>query len=264
MTTRKLPLLLLFLVVPLSSFARGQSTYDDLRDINIRSRDVRRLEDAPRHEPTKKPELSKEAKAALSPPDDLKLGYKDFLKQKNTGLIKLLPRKEENEGMIVSAENPATFIPLRDGGSSYSFSNRKHGDGFVARELRLDKFKDDHRIFLAPGGYIGFITALGDVALDDVIVDRKEAKFLVDLVAPDKEQAARKYQEMSVTGVDIDGVFYRNWAWAEENTTYLQRTIDYNRADLLVAFRIVRKEPDGSFVILWKILKKNPIPVVKK
>jgi hypothetical protein len=234
MTACKLPLLLLLLIAPLSSFALSQK-------------------------------LSKEAKAALAPPDDLKLAYKDFLKQKNTGLIRLLPRKENKERLMVSAENPAVYIPFRNGGSYYSFSSRKRGDE-ITPELRLDKFPHDYppgRAFLGIGGDIGFITKLGDVAIEDVTVDRKEAKFLVDLVAPKKEQAALKYRGMSESGFDIGGVFYRNWAWAEVNTTYLLRTINYDRADLLVAVRTVREEPDGSFVILWKILKKNPTPSFK-
>jgi hypothetical protein len=68
---------------------------------------------------------------------------------------------------------------------------------------------------------------------------------------------------MCSSGFEINGVFYRCWAPAENNATYLQRTIQYDNDDLLVAFRTVREEPDGSFVILWKILKKNPIPHLK-
>jgi hypothetical protein len=260
MTACKLTLLFLLLIAPLSSFALSQIPYE------VPNRDsIMYTEGAPRIGPPKKPKLSKEAKAALAPPDDLKLAYKDFLKQKTTGLIRLLPRKENKERLMVSAENPTVYIPFRNGGSCYSFSNRKHGDE-ITREIRLDKFIHDYppgKAFFGIGGYIGLITKLGDVAIEDVTVDRKEAKFLVDLVAPDKVQAAQKYRGMSESGFDIDGVFYRNWAWAEVNTTYLLRTINYDRADLLVAFRTVREEPDGSFAILWKILKKNPIPYFK-
>ena len=264
MTARKLPLLLLLLIAPVSSFARSQIPYE------APNRDsIMYTEGASRIGPPKKPKLSKEAKAALSPPDDLKLAYKDFLKQKNTGLIRLLPRKEKKEMMMVSAENPIAYIPFRDGGSSYSFSNRKHGDDFVSTELRLDmdpyKGPPGKAFWVAVGGAdFGFITKLGDVALEDVTVDRKEAKFLVDLVAPNRELAAREYQRMSTSGFELNGVFYKWWVPTENNTTYLQRTIQYDSADLLVAFRTVREEPDGSFVILWKILKKNPIPIFKK
>jgi hypothetical protein len=260
MTACKFPLLLLLLIAPLSSLARSQSTEEDVRDINSRSEILRNMGSAPRFGPPKKPNLSKEAEAALAPPDDLKLAYKDFLKQKNTGLLRLLPRKEKKEKMMVSAESPTAYIPFRDGGSSYSFSSRKYGDDFAAPELRLDIDLNKG----LPGTDFGFITKLGDVALEDVTVDRKEAKFLVDLAPPNREPAAREYQRRCSSGFEINGVFYRWWAPAENNTTYLQRTIRYDKADLLVAFKTVREEPDGSFVILWKILKKNPIPTIKK
>jgi hypothetical protein len=263
MTACKLPLLLLLLIAPLSSFALGQIPYE------VPNRDsIMYTEGAPRIGPSKKPKLSKEAKAALAPPDDLKLAYKDFLKQKNTGLLRLLPRREKKEKMMVSAESPTAYIPFRDGGSSYSFSSRKYGDDFGAPELRLDidLYKGPPgKAFWATGvgADFGFITKLGDVALEDVTVDRKEAKFLVDLAPPNREPAAREYQRMCSSGFEINGVFYRWWVPAENNTTYLQRTIRYDKADLLVAFKTVREEPDGSFVILWKILKKNPIPSLK-
>jgi len=223
---------------------------------------------APRFGPPKKPKLSKEAKAALAPPAELKLAYKDFLKQKNTGLIRLLPQSSKKERMMVFAENPTAYIPFRDGGASYSFSTRKYGDGYVLPEISLGKdfnYPPGKAFWVVSGGAdFGFITKLGNVALEDVTVDRKEARFLVDLVAPNREPAAREYYRMSASGFEINGVFYRMLAPAENNTTYLQRTIEYDSADLLVAFRTVREEPDGSFVILWKILKKNPIPVFKK
>jgi hypothetical protein len=269
MTARKLPLLLLLLIAPLSSLARSQITKEDIRDINSRSRAIREVEEFPRSEPPKKPKLSKEAEAALAPPDDLKLAYKDFLKQKNTGLIRLLPRKEKKEGMIVSAENPTAYIPFRDGGSSYSFSNRKYADDFVAPELGLEintylfnNYSPGNAFLMTTN--IGFITKLGDVALEDVTLDRKEARFLFDFKAPNTVAAAQEYNRMSSSDFEMNGVLYRWCAPAENNTTYLARTIQYGSADLLVAFRTVREEPDGSFVILWKILKKNPITFLRK
>jgi len=252
-------------MAPLSLPARSQITPEDIRDINIRSKNIRIMEGIPRSEPPKKPKLSKEAKAALAPPDDLKLAYKDFLKQKDTGLIRLLSRKEENERMMVSAENPTAYIPFRGGGASYSFSARNYGDELVASELLLETISSDppNKTFYLTAS-LGFITNLGDAALEDVTVDRKEARFLVDLMAPNRESALREYQRMSSSGFEKNAVFYSRWSPAKNNTTYLARTIQYESADLLVAFRTVREEPDGSFVILWKILKKNPTPVFKK
>jgi hypothetical protein len=38
------------------------------------------------------------------------------------------------------------------------------------------------------------------------------------------------------------------------------RSISYSTADALVAFRIVRKDTDGSVTIVWKVLKKYAVP----
>jgi hypothetical protein len=42
------------------------------------------------------------------------------------------------------------------------------------------------------------------------------------------------------------------------NHTYALRSIRYDKSDVLVVFRVVRKEKDGSLIILWKRLKESP------
>ena len=44
------------------------------------------------------------------------------------------------------------------------------------------------------------------------------------------------------------------------NTTYLLRSINYGESDVLVALRVVRKDTDGSVIIVWKLLKKYSAP----
>jgi hypothetical protein len=264
MIVRKLPLLLLLLAVPLSFPAQGQYPPDPPVGEGI----MNMGEGLSGIGPPKKPKLSRAAKAALSPPDDLKMAYRDFLRQKNTGLFRLLPPTTNKERMRISAENPTAYIPFRDGGSSYSFSKRKYDDGYSGTELHFYKnawlcnpYRPEDAFWLT--SYIGFITKLGDVALEDVTLDRKEARFL-GFKAPNRKQAAEEYREMSSLGFGIDGVFYKSCVPAENNTTYLARMINFESDDLLVAFRIVREEPDGSLVILWKILKKYPVTYFKK
>lgn len=46
-----------------------------------------------------------------------------------------------------------------------------------------------------------------------------------------------------------------------DNHTYILRSISYERFDVLVAFRMVRKDTDGSLILLWKKLKRIPHPV---
>jgi hypothetical protein len=38
------------------------------------------------------------------------------------------------------------------------------------------------------------------------------------------------------------------------------RSINYSDSDVLVAFRVLRKDTDGSLIIAWKMLKEYPVP----
>ena len=44
------------------------------------------------------------------------------------------------------------------------------------------------------------------------------------------------------------------------DSTYLLRSINYRSSDVLVAFKVVRIDSDGSAVLLWKLLQKYPKP----
>jgi hypothetical protein len=61
-------------------------------------------------------------------------------------------------------------------------------------------------------------------------------------------------------GVTIDGLTYQSRLPVIENSTYLLRSISYDHSDVLVAFRVVRRDQDGSVVIAWKLLKTYRVP----
>jgi hypothetical protein len=88
---------------------------------------------------------------------------------------------------------------------------------------------------------------------------------------------------MLAHGVERDGYLYSRSLTANENTTYAVRAIAYRgrvlravkgvsyneldfdkRRDIIVAFRIVQKEPDGSISILWNQLSDNEAPKMKQ
>jgi hypothetical protein len=41
------------------------------------------------------------------------------------------------------------------------------------------------------------------------------------------------------------------------------RAINYRVSDVLVAFRVIRQDADGSMILLWKMLKTFPTPELK-
>ena len=56
---------------------------------------------------------------------------------------------------------------------------------------------------------------------------------------------------------------YKSRITAIAGNTYALRSIDYDRSDLLVAFKIVRQD-DDSLTLAWKMLKKYPTPRLER
>jgi hypothetical protein len=79
-------------------------------------------------------------------------------------------------------------------------------------------------------------------------------------VVPTEEPLARSEARRFGSGVTIGGALYAERIPAKVDTTYLLRSITYITSDVLVTFRITRKDTDGSVIIVWKLLKKYPTP----
>ena len=47
---------------------------------------------------------------------------------------------------------------------------------------------------------------------------------------------------------------------AVAGNTYALRSVNYDNSDVLVVFRVVRRDDDGSVVLLWKMLKRFHTP----
>jgi len=181
----------------------------------------------------------------LSPSEEDKTAFADFLKQPETGLIRLLPR-EKFKGKL----------SIRGDGTFYSFAqlSQEYGHG---SDIGLEKEK--LRVGFAGVSY-GFLLMLGDVPLEDVDLETAGVPFLSNYVAPSTMHAATEEKRRKIEGVQANGLTYRGEIPAVVKKTYIVRSIEYRSSDTLVAFRIVRQDTDGSLIILWKMLKKFPVP----
>jgi len=54
----------------------------------------------------------------------------------------------------------------------------------------------------------------------------------------------------------INGQLYNTGLPIQVNSTYLLRATDRRSSDVLVAFRVVREDVDGSVTLAWKLLKE--------
>lgn len=186
------------------------------------------------------PTLNKAEKSLLALSEEDKIAYKNFLKQKETGLIRLLPREKYD----------SKYYAIRGGG--YSFTCKKHEYGSIA-DLQ---FAEGNFSVGFGGVNFGFILKLGDVPIERVTKDYDGVKFMFDFTPPTKRNQAMDLSKGFKSGVTTNSFVYKSTLEAELNTTYVVRSVNYNNTDVLVAFRVVKKDADGSLTILWKRLKR--------
>lgn len=219
--------------------------------------------------------ISREQKKLLQPDDADLNSYAAFLKNPHTGLIKLLPDIgcEDNANIIRADANCLKSIPMS---AFYSFREEEHTTDFLA-DIRL---KDN---VLITDGLLtqGILVALGDIALENVALSSDGLSFLNEYKASTKSDEALKQTTRLANGIESGGYLYRKSQPAMENTTYALRVIAYrakfiqsfngvpydmlagdNRLDIMVAFRVLKKDAAGNITLLWKELSRRDAPKV--
>jgi hypothetical protein len=208
---------------------------------------------------------NKKEKLSLAPTDEDKASFAEFLKQRNTGLIRILPR-----GLYEGR------IKIRGAGAYYSFARLTHEYGYGS-DIELQMFphipsSDDasppiplYRFLTGfAGADYGFFVPLGDVPLEEVTLEHDGVKLLAGYRPPSAEPRARAEARLAVYGFKQGQYEYKYDAVVIVNCTYALRSIVYDSSDVLVAFRVVRQEIDGSVVILWKMLKRFSPPALAR
>ena len=195
---------------------------------------------------SKRAELSALETKLLAPSEEDSAAYAQFLRQPDTGLIRLLPREVYDK---------ETTLTIRGGGAYYSFVRLTHAYG-RGSDIALEQG------FLSvgfAGADYGMLIRIGDVPLEQVNTEHPGVRFLSAYSAVSEEPQARLEQRRFGTGTTFDGITYSERLRAEVNTTYVVRSINYSDSDVLVAFRVIRKDRDGSLIILWRLLKNFPV-----
>jgi hypothetical protein len=231
----------LFFIATLLSFAlagvaQAQSREDLLNQIQAKRAELQSLETQ-----------------FLVPAAEDRSAYAEFLSQPDTGLVRLLPRERYDSETY--RNNKAT-LTMRGGGAYYSFARLTHEYGYGS-DLELNT---GYLSVGFAGANYGMLANLGDLPLDEVTLANPAARFISEYAPPTIEANARVEYQRFANGVALDEVGYQHRLQVEPGSTYLLRSIQYANSDVLVAFKIVRQESDGSIVILWKLLKKYRIP----
>ncbi len=191
---------------------------------------------------------SKEA-ALLAPSKEDRRAHALFLAQPDTGLIRLLPR-EKWDGKLST----------RGGGAFYSFARLTHEYGFGS-DIMLEQ---DMLSAGFAGANFAFMANLGDAPVETVSGETEGVQYMASFQTPSPETDARKAQRQFSGGFQSGQWTYKDRLPVSVGSTYVLRSVNYGDSDVLVAFRVLRKDSDGSVVLLWKMLEKFPKPTLER
>ena len=252
-------LVLSFLIACSSVLAQGMPDLPESRrlgkEMEERHNELIFRDQRPRTSPVKRePRVLTEG--ILAPSWEDRVSHEDFLKQSKTGLIRLLPREVYDWRTYRAPER----IEVKGGGAYFSFFHRAHDYGYGS-DLELDH--NNFTVGFAGANY-GMIADLGDLAIESISETDPRFVFMSTYEPNRLEPEARAEFVRFRTGVTVDGFTYRRSTPAKAQNTYLVRSIDFSTSDVLVAFRVVRFDSDGSAIISWKLLKSFPTPELKR
>lgn len=166
----------------------------------------------------------------------------------NFNVFRLMPREKFDGKFIVEG-----------GGSYFSFTTRSHDYQKIAQ---INFEQNNLKVGFAGADY-GFISDLGDVPLADVTKQTARVNFLLDYKPPTAEPEIRREQRKA-RDYEANGAVYKSSLPAVVGHCYVLRAISFRSADVLVAFKVHRKDADGSLIIFWKSIENFEKPLIAR
>lgn len=225
------------------------------------------------------PKITDEGKKMVSIKPEVKNRYKEFLNMPNTGVVKLFPNRcnkdkyTTNDNVVLAGEGCFDSI-IPGGGNSFSFRTKLHTlNNLSDLELGNEKFKISGQLIQ------GILVSLGDVLIESIGYEHEAMRFITQFSpGGDKTSAVKQSRDLE-TGYQNGEFNYARAQPVKNNTTYLLRSSAYRiepvdaltvfgyysgklfnadkRKDVIVAFRVVAIENDGSVIVLWKELSRK-------
>lgn len=210
-----------------------------------------------------------EEKRLLEPSDIDQKSAATLLSLPDTGLTRLYPWTKRRMLVSLSDLSDGRRPDFNVHACTYSFSKEKHGsalNGYVDPRLGWGELKlGDGKFFTGfTGESLGVIVSLGDVPIETVTPETEGVTGLTNILPPADHLEASVLSRRNRAGFEMDKFSYGSALPVTSNTTYVLRSTSNRRADLLVAFRVLRVDPEGSLTILWHKLKSYPKPMWKR
>ena len=212
--------------------------------------------------------------------DDLQR-YKEFLSLDRTGIFKLFPQSICDEARVVRVDAEcANSVPS---GSRYSFR---------AGSKTPDIHYVNDRLFVKGFFALHLLANIGDVPMESLAPGDKFVKPLSDFVPSVDFDEARSQVDDIQNGLPLSGTTYSDNAEIRTDSTYLLRIVAYkngnnlqrrlarapmtvddpvrgfeklltdNRLDMIITFRIIRRDEHDNLTVLWREISRKKPPVI--
>ncbi len=165
---------------------------------------------------------------------DIEAATKDGL-----NVFRILPRETYDN----------SFSSIRGGGAYYSFYFRYNDYGHGS-DLALEQN------YLSTGSSgLGLMADLGNVPLSEISA---ETSALIELVSyqNSKYPEIEKDRALVYKGLKLGETTFNTRLSPIVGHTYVLRSLVFGYYDVVVGFRILRKDEDGSLIIFWKLLEQ--------
>ncbi|HEX8738269.1 MAG TPA: hypothetical protein VF721_23240 [Pyrinomonadaceae bacterium] len=182
--------------------------------------------------------------------DFLLPGAKDLKQAEKEGfsVFRILPREKYDRK-----------LSIQGGGSYYSFTTKSHDYQKIA-QIGLEQ--NNLKVGFAGADY-GFIADLGETPLAAVTRETGEVNFLINYKPPTVEPEVR-IEQRKAQNYEAGGFSYKSHIPALVGHSYVLRAISFGDADVVVAFKVQRKDADGSLIIFWKLIENFEKPLLAR
>lgn len=224
----------------------------------------------------RKPTRDELAAVAVDPTITAK--YSAFLDIPNTGVFKLVGDNGcDQKTSVVSATDVCRNYSMPGAGNSFSFRTESY------RLRRLGDLSSRDSSLFVPGVFMhGILTVLGDVDASGIGLGSPGVAVLAALSPATSTEQATEFGATIARGFQKDGHRFSATVKMNVNTTYALRSIAYRgklmravvgatynemerdkRRDVIVVFRVVDLDADGTATIIWRELRNTESPELK-
>ena len=201
--------------------------------------------------------------------------YRSFLNEPDTGIFKIFPNLGcVSKSVISLAPECSRFVPLS---SSFTFRTKHYTD-----EIYHDIYYTGEKIVSDSFFSQGIFVTIGDEPIERVDLTHQALKYLVSFQPDTNVDSARDHAKALKSGVDANGYRYADHLEPRDNITYAMRMMAYRlgnslkpvgddtpmnemmfhslafdkRVDIIVLFRILRRDENAGLTIVWKELSR--------